>query len=111
MSSLVNRNIVVSGRRTSVRLEPQMWSALAEIAGFEDKSVHEICSDVDRFRRESSLTAGLRVFILRYFRDAATPEGHARAGHSGGVRAIGSRGEDPSAAGTPVRQARRRAPG
>ena len=107
MSSLVNRNIVVSGRRTSVRLEPQMWDALGEIALFEGKSVHEVCSDVDRFRRESTLTAGLRVFILRYYRDAATPEGHARAGHGGGGR--GREGqEDGPAAGAP---ARRRAPG
>ena len=109
MSSLVNRNIVVSGRRTSVRLEPQMWDALAEIALLEGKSAHEVCSDVDRFRHESSLTAGLRVFILRYFRDAATPEGHIRAGHGGG--AGDEEPEDGSSAGAPVTPASRRAPG
>ncbi|HSR71382.1 MAG TPA: ribbon-helix-helix domain-containing protein, partial [Kiloniellales bacterium] len=30
-SSLVNRNVFVGKRRTSLRLEPAMWDALAEI--------------------------------------------------------------------------------
>lgn len=80
-SSLVNRNIVVNGHRTSVRLEPQMWDALTEIARREGRTVHDICSKADRSRPQSALTAGLRVFILSYFREAATPEGHAIAGH------------------------------
>ena len=80
-SSLVNRNIVVNGHRTSVRLEPQMWDALAEIARREGCTVHEICLKADRSRHQSTLTAGLRVYILSYFREAATPEGHAIAGH------------------------------
>ena len=29
----------------------------------------------------NNLTAAMRVFILGYFRSAATPEGHVRAGH------------------------------
>lgn len=31
-STLVSRNITILGRRTSVRLEPEMWMALKEIA-------------------------------------------------------------------------------
>lgn len=80
-SSLVNRNVIVNQRRTSVRLEQAMWDALAEIARREGATVHEICSRVAAEHRESSFAAGLRVFILGYFREAATPEGHARAGH------------------------------
>ena len=80
-STLINRNVVVNGHRTSVRLEPTMWEALAEIAGREGVTSHEICSGLARRRRESSLTAALRVFILDYFRAAATAEGHRRAGH------------------------------
>lgn len=30
-STLVSRNVVISGRRTSVRLEPEMWDGLREI--------------------------------------------------------------------------------
>lgn len=80
-STLVSRNIVVEGRRTSVRLEQEMWDAIREIAVREGVSIHDICTMVDAERRESSLTAGLRVFIMSYFRTAATETGHIRAGH------------------------------
>jgi predicted DNA-binding ribbon-helix-helix protein len=58
-----------------------MWDALAEIARREGRTVHDICLKADRSRRQSTLTAGLRVYILSYFREAATTEGHAIAGH------------------------------
>ena len=88
-SSLVNRNIVIDGRRTSVRLEPQMWDALAEIARREGRTVHDVCSVASRWHYHSTLTAGLRVFILHYFREAATAEGHTNAGHGNGFRLLG----------------------
>ncbi len=75
------RNITIGGRRTSMRLEPQMWEALHEIARREGCSVHDICEHVAAHRGASSLTAATRVFILGYFRSAATPSGHATAGH------------------------------
>ena len=80
-STLVTRNILVGGRRTSIRLEPALWDALEEISRREGLSLHEICDRIDRRRRESSLTAAIRVFILSYYRAAATEAGHADAGH------------------------------
>ncbi len=77
---LQNRNVTVSGHRTSMRLEPDMWNALDEICHREKCTVHDICTLVDSKRRDSSLTAAMRVFILAYFRAAATDEGHQRAG-------------------------------
>jgi len=62
------RNIVVAGRRTSVRLEPMMWDALSEIADQEQKTVHQLVTEVDRQRTESSLTAAIRVYIVRFYR-------------------------------------------
>ena len=56
-----------------------MWDALSEICAREGRSLHDICTQIDRERRQSGLTAGVRVFILNYFREAATEEGHARA--------------------------------
>jgi predicted DNA-binding ribbon-helix-helix protein len=80
--SLISRNIIISGRRTSVRLEQQMWGALHDIARREKCSVHDICSLVNvRKRKDSSLTAAIRVFIMLYFRTAETEEGHVKAGH------------------------------
>ena len=80
LSSLINRNVVVAGRRTSVRLEVSMWDALLEIQRREGRTVNEICTEVDATRRESTLTSGLRVYILEYYRKATTPSGHTRAG-------------------------------
>jgi predicted DNA-binding ribbon-helix-helix protein len=80
-STLVSRNIVVSGHRTSMRLERAMWDALFEVCRRERKTIHAICTHVDESRDESSLTAALRVFIMTYFRLAATEDGHHLAGY------------------------------
>lgn len=79
-STLVNRNVFIHDKRTSLRLEPAMWDALAEISKREGKSLHQVCSSVASCRRSSSLTAAIRVFIMTYFRAAATKEGHANIG-------------------------------
>jgi predicted DNA-binding ribbon-helix-helix protein len=81
-STLVSRNITVIGRRTSVRLEPEMWTALREIARRENCKIHDICSLIQmRKNPDTSLTAAIRVFLMLYYRAAATEEGHNRAGH------------------------------
>jgi predicted DNA-binding ribbon-helix-helix protein len=80
-STLVNRNVFVGTRRTSLRLEPAMWDALMEICRREEMTIHQLCALVDERRRASSLTAAIRVFIVTYFRSAATEEGHASIGH------------------------------
>lgn len=71
-SSLVIRNVVVAGRRTSVRLEPAMWEALHEIAHRIGVSIHEVVTEIDRHRTESTLTAAIRVYIVDYYRRAAS---------------------------------------
>ena len=85
-STLVSHNVVVSGRRTSVRLEPEMWDGLREICRRERATTHQICTSVSLQKlEETSLTAALRVFIMRYYRNAATEDGHAKAGHGFGL--------------------------
>lgn len=81
-STLVSRNITVCGRRTSVRLEPEMWRALKEISARENCSIHELCSLISfRKNKRTSLTAAIRVFLMLYFRAATTDDGHEKAGH------------------------------
>lgn len=81
-SSLVSRNITIKGRRTSVRLEPEMWQALREISERERCTIHELCSLIQlKKAKNSSLTAAIRVFLMLYFRAASTEDGHGRAGH------------------------------
>lgn len=91
-STLINRNVRVCGHRTSMRLEASMWEALDEIGEREGKTLHELCSTIDEYRDESSLTAAIRVFILSYFRSAATDIGHIRSGH--GMRDANGRGRE-----------------
>ena len=81
-TTLVSRNITVNGRRTSVRLEPEMWQALREIAKRERCTIHDICTLISmRKNSKTSLTAAIRVFLMLYFRAASTEEGHQKAGH------------------------------
>lgn len=85
-SALISRNVTVAGHRTSVRLEPAMWVALQEICRRERCSLHEVCTQIAARRQPgASLTAAIRVFIMAYFRAAATDDGHRRAGHGSGA--------------------------
>lgn len=84
-STLVIRNVIVLGKRTSLRMEPEMWDALADVAARENHNVHDICTRiVERKPAAASLTAAIRVFLVNYYRLAATEEGHLRAGHGTG---------------------------
>ena len=76
-SSLVIRNIVVGGHRTSVRLEPVMWEALLEIARQRQTNVNQL--EIDRQRVSSSLTAAIRVYIVDFYRAAAIRPDRAAA--------------------------------
>lgn len=81
-TSLISRNITVLGHRTSIRLEPEMWKSLKEISTREKCTIHELCTVVSiRKSENTSLTAAIRVFIMLYFRSAATEEGHSKTGH------------------------------
>ena len=63
---LINRNITVSGHRTSVRLEPEFWTGLAQIAEREHLTIDQLCSEIDRGAGDLSRTAAIRVFIASY---------------------------------------------
>ena len=69
-STLVLGNVVVAGHRTSVRLEPAIWEALEDILRRESKTLNELVTEIERARTASSLTAAIRVFVVRYYRHA-----------------------------------------
>jgi len=83
-SALVLRNISVHGRRTSIRLEPEIWDGLAEICRREYCTTQDVCSFVAD-HRHGSLASSLRVFILGYFHSSSTEDGHRKAGHGQGM--------------------------
>jgi predicted DNA-binding ribbon-helix-helix protein len=85
-TALVMRNVNVHGKRTSIRLEPQLWDTLAEISRRERCTVHDVCSyAADRRPPHGSLASSLRVVVLDYFRTASTEAGHRSAGHGQGM--------------------------
>lgn len=67
---LVCRNVTVSGRRTSLRMEPLLWESLKDICDRENCTLNELCTMIDRRRGDANLTASIRVFIVSYFRSA-----------------------------------------
>jgi predicted DNA-binding ribbon-helix-helix protein len=80
-SRLVSRNIDSMAGRTSMRLEPEFWDALAELCAREQTTVRDLVSTLDGEVRTGGRTSGMRVHLLRYFREAATEQGHSEAGH------------------------------
>ncbi len=86
-SRLINRNVAAANGRTSIRLEPELWGVLAEIARREGVSIGELVRRVERQpapAREGGRTSAVRVFLVEYLRAAATEDGHLAAGHGAG---------------------------
>jgi predicted DNA-binding ribbon-helix-helix protein len=86
-SRLVNRNVSAARGRTSMRLEPEFWDALRDICQREQVDIGTLIRRIEAQNHAGGRTSSVRVFIVRYFRGAATDAGHAAAGHGVGKRA------------------------
>lgn len=81
-SCLVSGNVVVSGRRTSVRLEEEMWACFREVARKECGTVHDLASRIHGQKKPAqTLTSAIRVFLLLYYRNAAIRLSYTKAGY------------------------------
>jgi predicted DNA-binding ribbon-helix-helix protein len=63
------RSLTVAGHRTSISLEDEFWTALAEIAEAEGKSVPALVAEIDKRRSDSgassaNLSAAIRLYVL-----------------------------------------------
>ena len=65
------RNVCIEGRRTSLRLAPEYWSALDQIGRLEEFPLHELCTFIRRRDPRRSLAAAVRIFVTAYFRELA----------------------------------------
>ncbi len=81
VSRLINRNVVAERGRTSMRLEPELWEALLEICGREGQDMSALVRKVEQSGHAGGRTSAVRVFVMSYFRDAATEAGHLASGH------------------------------
>ena len=76
-SSLVKRNVIIRGHRTSLCLEMEMWEALDDICRREGLSLNLLCTMIDTAQHDTSRTSTIRCFTLRYFRCIDAPGGRA----------------------------------
>ena len=103
LTTLKSRNVIVGQRRTSMRLEPEMWGGIEAVARREKLSISTMVSKIDQRRGSASLTSATRVFVLTYFRLLAedlelaahgkipTSDLTTQAGGAGGANSIVSR--------------------
>ena len=78
-----------------MRLEPEIWEALGEICAREATPLGVLIRAIEGQSQVGGRTSAVRVFVLRYFRAAATEDGHARSGHgplNGGTDGSSPRG-------------------
>jgi len=82
-SRLINRNVVAGRGRTSMRLEPELWDALLEICQRERQDLNRLVRQIEAEGHSGGRTSAVRVFVLQYFRAAASEPGHEAVHHGG----------------------------
>ena len=65
-----------------MRLEPEVWDALQEICEREVTDLRDLIQQIEKNAGTGGRTSAVRVYVLTYFRAAATNEGHSNAGHA-----------------------------
>ena len=86
---LINQTVYLTDGRTGIRLEPELWDAIDEICHREGIDRNGLVQRVEAAGYSGTRTGAMRVFVLGYFRSAATESGHRAAGH-GPIAAGGS---------------------
>jgi predicted DNA-binding ribbon-helix-helix protein len=64
-----------------MRLEPELWEALAEICARERQDINRLVREIEGVGHEGGRTSAVRVFVVQYFRAAASESGHLATGH------------------------------
>ncbi len=67
-SALEPYSVKVSGRWTTVKLEPELKHALDDVARAEGRSVDDICSRLSVGQLRGSLASALRLYLIEYYR-------------------------------------------
>jgi predicted DNA-binding ribbon-helix-helix protein len=63
-SPVLKRSISFDGRKTSVSLEDEFWTALKDMAAARRMAVNELIAEIDRDRQRGNLSSCLRIFVL-----------------------------------------------
>lgn len=96
-------SIGISGRRTTVRLEDEMWASFKDVAEKEGCTLQDLASHIYGWKKsDDNFSSAIRVFLILYYRDAATEADHTEAGHPRIRSRAGRRGERPPRRRPPV---------
>lgn len=79
---MINKNFCVGqgGPRTTMRLEVEVIDAMREMCIRENVTAADLVGRVAD-TKPRNLSSALRMWVLGYYRAAATEAGHAAAGH------------------------------
>ena len=63
------RSVTIARHRTSVSIEDEFWTALAELAAQDGKSVAALVAEIDKGRgaragERASLSSAIRLYVL-----------------------------------------------
>lgn len=67
-SRVMKRSTLVDGRKTSVTLEDEFWTALKEIATTQNVSIPQLISMIDSQGQNNNLSSAIRVYVFNYFK-------------------------------------------
>lgn len=74
MAYEMSHSIVIDGKRTSMRMEPQLWAALGEVAEYKGMTKNELCTKIAVAKEtDMGLTSAIRVFLILFYRKIAKP--------------------------------------
>jgi len=65
---MILKNVVVNGRRTSMRLEKEVWNALSESCRHQNISLNSLCSQIEKSKDNTGLSSAMRVYAFNYYR-------------------------------------------
>jgi predicted DNA-binding ribbon-helix-helix protein len=66
-SGIRKRNVVLSGRKTSVSVEDEFWRGLKEIAFARNTKLGILVSEIDSTRQHANLSSAIRLFVLDFY--------------------------------------------
>ena len=67
-AKLLTRNVVIDGKRTTIRLESAIWDAVDDLCSRERMSRHDLCSRVEVGRDGLNRAQAMRAVVVNYFR-------------------------------------------
>lgn len=67
-AKLLTRNVVIDGKRTTIRLESAIWDAVDDLCVREEISRHDLCSRVEARRDGLNRAQAIRAVVVNYFR-------------------------------------------